>query len=129
MSEHEKYVVFCAEGIEKTPFLCDSEEEAEKHAADLIQDSSIDSVAIYKLQKTGVRQSSVQWTNEKPKQQTLSLEAPNGNDAHHYQPWTTDEDVYLVDARKAKIPYTNIAVALGRTTHAVEVQASRLRCG
>ena len=129
MSTSMRYVVFCFEGTSSESFPCDTKEEAENRATDLIKNISVDSVAIYKLQKTGKRHASIQWAEEKPKQQTLQLKLFNGNGEHHYQPWTTDENTYLVGAHKTGQSYQRIAHILGRTERAIEVQASRLRCG
>jgi hypothetical protein len=126
MSKYRKYLAISSKGI-ITELLsgCDEEEEETKQmVTEFLHDHpEVNEVALYKLQKIGIRQSEIKW------EETFKLEAPNDNGEHHYQPWTADEDTYLVDARKAEIPYANIAIALGRTERAIEVQASRLRCG
>ena len=128
MSEHQKYIgVFSDPSrIREGPmqiFNCKSEREARGMVEEFFNSHpETDEIALYELKTIGIRHASIVWTDEE-----FQLKASNGG--RHYQQWTTDEDTYLAGALKAEIPYANIAVALGRTTHAVEVQASRLRCG
>jgi hypothetical protein len=95
----------------------------------LASDHSIgtDHVAIYKLQRVGERQAVIKWGEEQGTWQ--EVDPIPETKAGHCQKWSYDENRYLLMAREDKIPYSRIAYILGRTQRAVEVQASRLRCG
>lgn len=115
----EQYLIY-AEG---NTVCCKSEAEALKEGEAVLRARpDINELGIYKLQKIGKRQSTVAWKTGSE----LPPETPR-NGGGHYRIWTADENSYLVGARKAGFSYEEIAEDLGRTKHAVEVQASRLR--
>jgi hypothetical protein len=125
MSKYRKYLAVSSKGI-ITELLseCDEEEETKQMVTEFLHNHpEVNEVALYELREVGIRQSEIKWEG------TTKLKAPNGNGQHHHQPWTTDENTYLVGTHRAGDSYAQIAHTLGRTERAIEVQASRLRCG
>ena len=124
--KHQKYIgVYDTHAGPVEIFHCDSDEDAKRMVEEFLFDHPhVDEVAFYELKQIARRQASVQWTyREDP---VLKIPEKLGGP---YQPWTDDENLYLLKARKVGFSYGRIAEHLGRTPHAVEVQASRLRCG
>lgn len=123
-----KYLVFAVEGKGQSCHAeCKTLEEAEFAAQEVVNNASVDSVAIYQLHKVGRRVASVAWDDAPRATSSLPPPPPKSNGA--YSQWTDAENVYLREARSMGMSYKGIAKKLGRTPHAVEVQASRLRCG
>lgn len=119
---HKKYLAVISEGPEAL-LSFDTFEETEEYVTRFLMDNpGIDEVAIYELHQLGKRRPSVQWVVEKP----VPTPPVNGGP---YKPWTLEENSFLISSKQAGYAYQDIAEHLGRTTHAVEVQASRLRCG
>lgn len=123
IQEYKRYVVVVPESAGNSNSF-DDLEEAENYVKQLLLDTpAVDEVLLYERKKVGMRRSTVEWFEEEEE----LLEPPNNGGP--YQPWTVDQNTYLLSARKAGYSYEQIAEQLGRTPHAVEVQASRLRCG
>ena len=92
----------------------------------LEQNPRLEEIFIYKLQKTGKRQSTVAWT-DKPKPKPKPKPPVKNTLSNHWQDWTSTDNNYVLEARKEGIPFEQIAADLGRSVRAVEVRASLLR--
>ena len=85
------YLVIDADLNVEAPVACDTEASAMEQAAQMMQNNSIDHVAIYKLQKIGSRQIGVNW--EEPKTNgRADLERPVYRGSR--MRWGDDEKVY-----------------------------------
>ena len=124
-----KYLVIDSSANAEPPELYE-EEEAAVMAAEvlLLRHPDIAEVSVYKLHKTGKRQSVVAWdgeakTNGQAKTATLP-ERPPYQGAN--KRWSDDEEIYLLEAKEMGMSFEGIAKKLGRTQHAVEVKYSRI---
>jgi DNA-binding NarL/FixJ family response regulator len=117
---NERYLIY---GNGKVALFTNQTAAMEEAEYVLQNNPEVNEVAVYQLVKVGKRRTAVDWSGEsEPK-----MEPPSNGVDHHYLEWSTEENSYLTQARKAGFTYEEIAKDLGRTKRAVEVQASRLR--
>ena len=119
---HIPYIVFYndANGCPQT-ITCDSEKQAYEEASEvLLKQPECHWINIYALQDSARRQQRVVWS--------LREKAPPKKKQPARRRWTKEENWYLRTALEAGNSYRDIAEKLDRSTHAVETQASRLRC-
>lgn len=95
--------------------------------------SPVIEVRLYRLEKIGSRVSSIQWTAEKKTKikstgYDMNVIANPPKSRGKRSTWTEEEKVYLREARQMGMSYRGIADKLGRSIHAVQVYASRIRC-
>lgn len=128
--KNDQYLVMAIEGGKMDCYAeCDSLEDAEFAAQEVVNDASIDSVAIYMLQKVGRRVATVAW--DTPKEYPGQGEAKEPPRPAYQGPnrrWADDEIKYLKEAKGMGMSFEGIAKKLGRSTHAVELKYSR-ECG
>ena len=131
---NHQYMVFASEGGKLHRYAeCETLEEAEFAANEVIGDASIDSVAIYHLQKVGHRIATVAWDEydrgvprETPQEEPALPPRPAYQGAN--KRWGDDEITYMKEAKDMGMSFEGIAKKLGRTKHAVELKYSR-ECG
>ena len=95
--------------------------------------SPVIEVRLYRLEKIGSRVSSIQWTAEKKTKikstgYDMNVIANPPKSRGKRTAWTENEVTYMQEALKMGMSQKGIAHKLNRTTHAIQVKMSRIKC-